>query len=311
MNRLVSNHSQSLSLLIVAAVGLYSSIALAEDAGDQPEQAAESKKAESTGDAGIADQPKSDRAAGAKESSETESDGNGSDRILVDYTGRLQDQSGSPISGVFHFEFNLYSDSKSAEPLWTETRYVAVVDGSYTIPLGQNVKLQREHIAGPRWIGVELVGEGEILRDKLSIKETSPDDEADGEGAVSDKTKRWLDRAANNSDMTFAEVAKRAVFADRADRAESAQKVGSLTADEIERLSNLSMERLGEHIADPEAHGATGRTLGDETRVLDQVGGSGGASYRTECPPGFVVTGIKGGAGDMLDSIALICRRLQ
>jgi hypothetical protein len=230
------------------------------------------------------------------------------DRILVDYTGRLEDQSGSAISGIFHFSFNLYSDSKSAEPLWSETRYVSVVDGSYTVPLGKTTELQREHISGPRWIGVELVGEGEILRDKLSIQSGAAGGDDTSDRALSEKTKRWLNEAAENSDMTFAEVAKRAVFADRAD---SAEKVGSLSAEEIERLSNLAMERLGEHIADPDAHGATGRSLGDQTRVMKQVGGSGGSAYRSECPPGFVVTGIKGGSGDMLDSIAIICRRLQ
>jgi hypothetical protein len=301
--------------MLVAAAGLVSmvlvsTVAVAEKDGDPPKPTPESQqKADESADAGV--QARGDRTgedAGAPTTPKAGSTESDKDRILVDYTGRLEDQSGAAISGIFHFSFNLYSDSKSAEPLWSETRYVSVVDGSYTVPLGKTKALQREHIAGPRWIGVELVGEGEILRDKLSIQSGAAGDEDASKDALSEKTKRWLNEAAENSDMTFAEVAKRAVFADNAD---SAKKVGSLSADEIERLSNLAMERLGEHIADPDAHGATGRSLGDQTRVMKQVGGSGGSSYRSECPPGYVVTGIKGGSGDMLDSIAIICRRLQ
>jgi hypothetical protein len=303
--------------MLVAAVGLVSmvfvsTVAVAEKDGDPPKPAPESQQKDQSADAGdqaLGDRKGEDAGAPTMPSAESdESDKSDNDRILVDYTGRLEDQSGAAISGIFHFSFNLYSDSKSAEPLWSETRYVSVVDGSYTVPLGKTTELQREHISGPRWIGVELVGEGEILRDKLTIQSGTAGGDDTSDRALSEKTKRWLNEAAENSDMTFAEVAKRAVFADRAD---SAEKVGSLSAEEIERLSNLAMERLGEHIADPDAHGATGRSLGDQTRVMKQVGGSGGSAYRSECPPGFVVTGIKGGSGDMLDSIAIICRRLQ
>ena len=264
-------------LAVIAALTFIASVGVAEESDPQPE--------------------------GSSETSESE-------RLLIDYSGRFQDQSGAAISGVFHVAFKLYEDPDAADPVWSERQYVAVVDGTYTVPLGRNEPLREEMVAEERWIGVELVGEGEVVRSRLMMGSSNAAS-SPGTDALSETTQKWLQQAANDSDTTLAEVAKRAVYADRAGRADVANKVGSMSAEEVERLSNLAIERLGEHIADPDAHSATGRSLGDQTRVTEQVGGSGGSTYRTECPSGYVVTGITGGSGNMLDSIALICRRLQ
>lgn len=236
-------------------------------------------------------------------------------KILVDYEGQLQDADGNPISGVFPLKFNIYTDSKAAEALWSERQYVAVVDGTYKVPLGRKSTLNRENVSGNRWIGVELVGEGEILRDKLRLQESqiaANDAEGDsGTGVDTSKTRELLEKARKSDQIAFADIAERAVGADKAKHAETADKVGSMTAKEIERLSNLALERLGEHIADPKAHKASGGKLGDRERVMNSVGGPGGNSYERHCPPGFVVTGIKGGSGRVVDSISIICQRIQ
>lgn len=235
--------------------------------------------------------------------------GEGAGNILLDYRGKLQDSQGTPVSGVFHFQYNIYTDSNAAEPIWSERQYVSVIDGTYKVPLGSRTTLKRETISGLRWIGIELVGEGEIVRDRLKVDSAK---QGGGESEkISQKTKKLLKKAAQGDKIAFADVAERAVKADQADVAKEARKIGSLSADEVERLSNLALERLGEHIADPNAHGAVGRTLGKQPRIMDQIGGKGGGSYRSECPPGYVVTGIKGGSGAVVDSIAIICRRLQ
>lgn len=238
------------------------------------------------------------------------------DPILVDYRGKLQNSKGKPISGIFHLQFNIYGAEKASNAKWSERQYVAVADGSYKVPLGRNADLTRAALQGSPWIGIELVGEGEILRDRLQI--TSDQVAAkDGDDAAApappddSKTKKLVKKARNTDKMAFADVAERAVTADKAKRAVSAEKVGSMSAEEIERLSNLAMERLGEHIADPQAHDASGGNIGDKRRVLDSIGGPGGSSYETMCPPGYVVTGIQGGAGRVVDSLALICQPLK
>jgi hypothetical protein len=84
-----------------------------------------------------------------------------------------------------------------------------------------------------------------------------------------------------------------------------------MSAEKVQELSNLALERLGEHIADPNAHEASGGGLGDQRRVLDSVGGPGGSSYEKTCPPGWVVVGITGGEGRVVDSLAVICKPLK
>jgi hypothetical protein len=41
------------------------------------------------------------------------------------------------------------------------------------------------------------------------------------------------------------------------------------------------------------------------------VGGKGGQRYERKCPDGFVMTGIRGGAGALMDSVEIICTQLK
>ncbi len=236
--------------------------------------------------------------------------------VMVDYRGKLQNADGEPISGVFNLEFNIYQSENSAEPDWSERQYVAVADGTYKVPLGRKADLRRQELDKTSWIGIELVGEGEILRDRLTLRKSGVADGSSNPDAMppepdSSKTRDLLEKARNTDKMAFADVAERAVTADTAKQAETAKQIGSMDADEVERLSNLALERLGEHIADPNAHNASGGGLQDKRRVMESVGGSGGVQYERECPPGYVVTGIEGGAGRVVDSISLICQPLK
>ncbi|TXD39904.1 hypothetical protein FRC96_06435 [Lujinxingia vulgaris] len=218
------------------------------------------------------------------------------DAVEIRYRGLLQDESGAPISGVFPLEFNLYRDGMAAEPMWTERHYVSVIEGRYQVPLGSDEPLRAREVDGQRWLGVVLVGEGELLRDRITIARPGLPGESD----------------TSASRVTRAEVADRAIEAERAVIAESADALGELTVEEIERLSNLALERLGQHIADPSAHEATARyKLGTNSQVLDGAGGRGGTHFSLKCPPGHVVTGLEGRAGRMLDSITAICTPLQ
>lgn len=227
---------------------------------------------------------------------------------IVDYKGRIEDGAEKPISGVFGLGFKLYETKDAAEPIWSETRHVAVVDGNYTVPLGRSTSLTESQIEDANWIGVELAGQGEILRDRFEIKA--------GAGARAAKTQsqieRLIEKAKSDKEMAFADVARHAVRADSAEVAESAKNVGSLSAEEIKERSERALERLAEHKTNPEAHGASGGgKLGDRTRVMDSIGGPGGGSYRSTCPDGWVVAGIQGGAGRVVDSVSIVCKPLE
>lgn len=251
------------------------------------------------------DESESDRATG--DSSER--------RVVLDYKGQLQDGDGNPISGVFHMNFNIYDDPDAKKPLWSEKQYLGVVDGSYKVPLGRTTELSRSELAGDRWIGIELVGGSEVLRDKLKVRESrisAKSGGGDGTGSIdTSETEAMIKKAQNTDQMAFADVAQRAVEADKAKVAASAESIGDMSAEKVKELSNLALERLGEHVADPNAHDASGGGLGDQRRVLDSVGGPGGNSYEKTCPPGWVVVGITGGEGRVVDSLAVICKPLK
>lgn len=237
---------------------------------------------------------------------DTEDSNVGSARI-VDYQGRIEDGKGRPISGVFELVFKLYDTKDGSDPLWSESRHVAVVDGKYTIPLGRSTDLTDAQVDEASWIGVELGGQGEILRDRFEVETGAKARAAKRKSQI----ERLIEKAKSDEQMAFADVARHAVSADRAEVAATAEKIGSLTADEIETRSQRALERLADHKTDPDAHGASGGKLGDRTRVMDSIGGPGGGSYRSTCPDGWVVAGIQGGAGRVVDSISIVCKRLE
>jgi hypothetical protein len=263
-----------------------------------------------------ADKPDKNAEPAAKKTAPSPSSGssNVDEPIVVDYTGRIQDSDGNPVSGVFELRFNLFKAEDSANATWAESRYVAVVDGDYEIGLGERRKLRKRQIPESPWIGVELVGEGEIVRDRFQVDTAEAEKQAQKEesGGISEETKALLEKAAEDNSIAFADVAQRAVTADTATTADKANAIGDMSAQEIKDLSNVALERLGEHIADPSAHEAAGGIrIGNERQITDSAGGSGGGTYELNCPKGYVVTGIRGGAGRLIDSISLICQPLR
>lgn len=239
--------------------------------------------------------------------------------IVVDYQGRLQDARGEAISGVFDLEFKLYDGEHAAKPTWSARQFVAVVDGDYTVPLGLENPLKKSAVPDDVWIGVEWVGQGELLRDEFKIagranrgQAGDPEAEANLQWEVSAETRELLEAAKSGKRISFADIAERAVSADTADNARRAESIGEMSAEDIKKVSELALNRLGDHLADPDAHQATGGlVLDDKHAVQKRVGGAGGSPYQVNCPPGHVVTGIKGGAGRMVDSISIICTKLK
>lgn len=213
------------------------------------------------------------------------------DTVEVVYRGLLQDERGRPVSAVLPLTFKLYRSSMSAEPVWIEEHFVSIVDGRYQISLGLSSPLPDQLLAGERWLGVELTGEAELLRDQITVTRPSGG--------------RAQARAA-------VEPVSDDEIVDRARVAETALALDGMTADDIEELVNLAFLRLGEHIADPNAHAASARyRIGSERVVPTGAGGAGGAHFDVRCPPGHVVTGIEGRAGRLLDYLTVVCSPLE
>jgi hypothetical protein len=41
------------------------------------------------------------------------------------------------------------------------------------------------------------------------------------------------------------------------------------------------------------------------------IGGKGGGKYKLECPKGYIMTGIEGRNGAMIDAVKIICTKLN
>ena len=144
-------------------------------------------------------------------------------------------------------------------------------------------------------MGVELQGEDEILRDRITVDSPGEDGTAEIDGEDS-----------------RADVAERAAEAERARVAENAEMLDGMTLDELDEKIDGVVDQLNEHIADPDPHPATGATVGETRRSADdEAGGTGGTSYEITCPEGYVATGIQGGAGRVVDSITVLCSPLD
>lgn len=75
------------------------------------------------------------------------------------------------------------------------------------------------------------------------------------------------------------------------------------TAGTAQRLDGLNLRQLKKVIVED-------LKPGEAVRLSSAVGGSAGASFKIECPPGFVATGLQGSADATINNISLICRPL-
>ncbi len=247
------------------------------------------------------------------------------DGVEIDYQGQLLDERQRPVAGIFPLEFAMYKGEKDRRPAWRETHWVSVVDGKYDVRLG-GTRTIRDSIAKPgdtvflsvMWDKSELtrepfaipadadakVAEAKVAdADPVAEPVPEPVDEApvpaEGKAVAPPKT-------VYKSEASFADVAD---YANRAGVAENAEKLGGKSLGDLQKSLKDVERKLDNHRADADVHGGGGggATLGSETTVMPRAGGGGGRPYVRECPPGHVVTGIRGGAGALIDSIQLVC----
>lgn len=241
--------------------------------------------------------------------------------VEIHYEGELRDASNKPIAGVYPLEFALYPSEKASKSIWTETHWVAVEGGAYQLKLGTTKRIRSGLAKEGQTVslGVSLRGAGELVRDAIvfpSAKaETKTKAEAEptggaakiGEAAVPDAD--VADPAVKpiyKMESSFAEVAE---YAKRAGVAENSDKFGGHDFDELQSQIDSLGTQLSEHRTDARLHGGGG--LAEDTRTLPRVGGKGGQRYERKCPDGYVVTGIRGAAGALVDSFEVICTRLK
>ncbi len=213
--------------------------------------------------------------------------------ILSRYTGELADDELKPISGIFKITFKLFPDISAPKEIWSEEVFVTIVEGRYDVALGR---------ISP--IGANLDGRQLFLSAAL--------DEDPGERIP------FAVRAATTRDdspsgpifrgKSFADVADRALVATRAATADNCSTLGGKTAEEIDQSKELNkrVSELREALREKSSI-----KLGGQQQVLERVGGAGGNSYQRQCPPGFVVTGFRGGQGQFLDSIEIVCNAIE
>src|SRR5215471_9459903 len=88
---------------------------------------------------------------------------------LVNFSGRLTDVSGKPLTGVVGVTFLLYKDEQGGAPVWLETQNVTPdKNGRYTVTLGATTSsgLPTDVFANgeARWLAVQVVGQAEQAR---------------------------------------------------------------------------------------------------------------------------------------------------
>jgi hypothetical protein len=210
----------------------------------------------------------------------------------VDYRGEIVDEAGTPISGVFSLSFKLYEEGED-DALWEEHHHVSVYEGSYDIVLGQLNPMDDERRGETVQIAVEVADIGEFTRHDLLLTPS---------------VTQTREEVLAELDVIFADLADRSLYAVQAEEADDCTRIGGRTLEELDRYEEL----IGE-ITElrTEVDAMTGAALGSRTTTLERIGGAGGNSYSRTCPPGHVVTGVRGGAGALIDSIELICSPLR
>jgi len=216
------------------------------------------------------------------------------DPPTMSWQGELVDGESAPISGVFPLTFKLYVRADSTAPMWQESRFVTVQEGMYDVQLGSLTPIPQDAVGRDLFLAVEIGTVGEVARQPVNVG--------------FDPVPPTRDEVIASLDVTWADLAERAVYADHARTADECSTLAGLTVDELDRFDELAAE-----IAElrQEVERATGASIGSRTTTLERIGGAGGNPYTRTCPPNHVVVGMRGGAGALIDSIELICAPLE
>jgi hypothetical protein len=193
-------------------------------------------------------------------------------RTLV-FTGQLSDEKGAPVAGIFWFRFALHRGRSDKKMLWSEELYVAVDKGSYRLELGRERPLPQTLDLTSLFLSAAVDGV-EVQRVSIDASMVAGTVPAGEPGA--------------------------AAAAGGCDSCKSAER-----AADSERLAGMSPAQLMETLGRKQVE------LGATSHFTSPVGSGDGTPFRLTCPPGYVVTGIKGKADDRISNLQLVCSPLE
>jgi hypothetical protein len=216
------------------------------------------------------------------------------------YGGRLVDAEGRPISGIYPLTFQLYTTPGAKRASWQESLHVAVDNGVYAVELGLSRPLPKRLAIDKAEIGVALTGKRrELVREPLAPRATIPPPDPKAPVIVTLEVPNVGARPGKGG-QSYADLAGMAY---ESERAKVAERVGGLGEAEIRELARS---------AAPSGPATAGKArIGSERRTTERAGGAEGRPYNLSCPAGYVVTGITGGAGALVDSVSLVCSPLE
>lgn len=212
--------------------------------------------------------------------------------MWVRYEGELLDQASAPISGIFPMVFSFYPTADGDSPSWVELQSVAVIEGRYEVFLGRTRGVPRAWDGQTVHLGVALGDAGEVTRHAVALESYVGDDEGDLPSVI----------PAGN-----VELAGYALSADSAVFAHECRALDGRTARELDRFEQL-MTRV--NAIRETLDRARDQRVARESQPAQRIGGAGGVRYQRTCPPGFVMTGARGGMGNLVDGFRIICTEL-
>jgi|GEM_PF-942361 len=220
-----------------------------------------------------------------------------SSRIV--YGGRVEDAQGRPIGGIYPLTFSFFKAAKGGRSVWTEAHFVAVDNGVYAVELGRDKPFPKSLDLDKSYLSVSITGGKEIVRDRFTsdpslVPATSPTVEVS-------KPEPGVGAPPQTAKGTYADLAG---FAYEAEKSKNSDAIGGMSVTDLRNLIKTST---------PDASKESGgkAKIGEAKRYTEQAGGSGGQPFTLQCPPGFVVTGIRGQAAGYVDQISVICSPLE
>jgi len=219
----------------------------------------------------------------------------------VVYSGRVEDAQGRPIGGIYPLTFAFYRSAKGGRPLWEEAHFVAVDNGVYAVELGREKPFPKRLDFDKAYLGVAISGGKEIVRERFSgeVKQEQPAPSAPEKPTII-KPEPTAGAPPQPAKGTYADQAG---FAYEAEKAKNADAIGGMSLTELRNLLKQAETAKGQ--------AQTKVKVGETKRFTDQVGGEGGQPFTLQCPPGYVMTGIRGRAAGYVDQISLICSPLE
>ncbi len=193
-------------------------------------------------------------------------------RTLV-FTGQLSDEKGAPVAGIFWFRFALHRGRSDKKMIWSEELYVAVDRGSYRLELGKERPLPQAVDLTSLFLSAAVDGV-EVQRvsiDASMVAGTAQDD-----------------------------LAAPSASAGGCDACKSAER-----AADCDKLAGMSPAQLMDTMGRKQVE------IGSTSHFTSPVGSGDGTPFRLTCPPGYVVTGIKGKADDRISNMQLVCSPLE